>query len=164
MLSNSLKIGPLGTLTRNKNRHVITPLILIPFIGGFLCWQTERFGVRVPRWIALVTMGLTLALGLQLWLQGGYSLTQSAGIPQWQSEFLLPRIPRFGINIHLALDGLSLLMVVLTGFLGVLAVLCSRREIEKYQGFFHLNLMWIWAALSACSRPSTCSCSSSSGK
>ncbi|HHU8820957.1 TPA: NADH:ubiquinone oxidoreductase, partial [Escherichia coli] len=20
-------------------------LILIPFIGGFLCWQTERFGV-----------------------------------------------------------------------------------------------------------------------
>lgn len=56
-------------------------LILIPFIGGFLCWQTERFGVKMPRWIALITMGLTLALGLQLWLQGGYSLTQSAGIP-----------------------------------------------------------------------------------
>ncbi len=55
-------------------------LILIPFIGGFLCWQTERFGVKVPRWIALITMGLTLALSLQLWLQGGYSLTQSAGI------------------------------------------------------------------------------------
>jgi NADH-quinone oxidoreductase subunit M len=65
-------------------------LILIPFIGGFLCWQTERFGVKMPRWIALITMGLTLALGLQLWLQGGYSLTQSAGIPQWQDEFILP--------------------------------------------------------------------------
>ena len=48
-------------------------LILIPFIGGFLCWQTERFGVKVPRWIALITMGLTLVLGLQLWMQGGYS-------------------------------------------------------------------------------------------
>ncbi len=76
-------------------------------------------------------------------MQGGYSLTQSAGIPQWQSEFVLPWIPRFGISIHLAIDGLSLLMVVLTGLLGVLAVLCSWREIEKYQGFFHLNLMWI---------------------
>lgn len=107
-------------------------LILIPFIGGFLCWQTERFGVKVPRWIALITMGLTLVLGLQLWMQGGYSLTQSAGIPQWQSEFVLPWIPRFGISIHLAIDGLSLLMVVLTGLLGVLAVLCSWREIEKY--------------------------------
>lgn len=51
--------------------------------------------------------------------------------------------PRFGISIHLAIDGLSLLMVVLTGLLGVLAVLCSWKEIEKYQGFFHLNLMWI---------------------
>ncbi len=85
----------------------------------------------MPRWIALVTMGLTLALSLQLWLQGGYSLTQSAGIPQWQSEFDMPWIPRFGISIHLAIDGLSLLMVVLTGLLGVLAVLCSWKEIEN---------------------------------
>lgn len=83
-------------------------------------------------------MGLTLALSLQLWLQGGYSLTQSAGIPQWQSEFDMPWIPRFGISIHLAIDGLSLLMVVLTGLLGVLAVLCSWKEIEKYQGFFQV--------------------------
>jgi NADH-quinone oxidoreductase subunit M len=118
-------------------------LILIPFIGGLLCWQFERFGTKVPRWIALIAMGLTLALSLHLWMQGGYTLTTPKGIPQWQSEFLLPWIPRFGISIHLALDGLSLLMVVLTGLLGVLAILCSWREIQKYQGFFHLNLLWI---------------------
>ncbi|MBI3309978.1 MAG: NADH-quinone oxidoreductase subunit M, partial [Serratia liquefaciens] len=118
-------------------------LILIPFIGGLLCWQFERFGTKVPRWIALIAMGLTLALSLYLWMQGGYTLTTPKGIPQWQSEFLLPWIPRFGISIHLALDGLSLLMVVLTGLLGVLAILCSWREIQKYQGFFHLNLLWI---------------------
>jgi len=118
-------------------------LILIPFIGGLLCWQLERFGSKVPRWIALIAMGLTLALSLQLWLQGGYSLTQAAGLPQWQSEFLVSWIPRFGINVHLALDGLSLLMVVLTGLLGVMAILCSWNEIEKWQGFFHLNLLFI---------------------
>lgn len=116
-------------------------LILIPFIGGLLCWQCERFGTRVPRWIALIAMGLTLALLLLLWQQGGYTLAQ--GLPQWQVEYLLPWIPRFGISIHLALDGLSLLMVVLTGLLGVLAILCSWREIQRYQGFFHLNLLWI---------------------
>lgn len=75
-------------------------LILIPFIGGLLCWQLERFGTKVPRWIALIAMGLTLALSLQLWMQGGYTLTTPKGIPQWQSEFLLPWIPRFGISIH----------------------------------------------------------------
>ncbi len=139
-------------------------LILIPFIGGFLSWQSERFGTKAPRWIALIAMGLTLVLSVQLWLQGSYSLTQATGLPQWQSEFSVPWIPRFGIEFHLALDGLSLLMVVLTGLLGVLAILCSWNEIQKYQGFFHLNLLWILGASSVCSWPSTCSCSSSSGK
>ncbi|GAA0494083.1 NADH-quinone oxidoreductase subunit M [Tatumella punctata] len=88
-------------------------------------------------------MGLTLALSLLLWSQGGYSLTQAAGIPQWQSEFSVPWIPALGISFHLAIDGLSLLMVVLTGLLGTMAVLCSWNEIQKYQGFFYLNLMWI---------------------
>nr|WP_310615608.1 NADH-quinone oxidoreductase subunit M [Pantoea cypripedii] len=118
-------------------------LIIIPFLGGLLCWLAERLGAKVPRWIALITMGLTLVLSMQLWLQGGYSLTQATGMPQWQSEYSVPWIPRFGINFHLAIDGLSLLMVVLTGLLGLMAVLCSWKEIEKYQGFFHLNLMWI---------------------
>lgn len=118
-------------------------LILVPFIGGLVCWQFERFGAKVPRWIALITMGLTLILSLHLWLQGGYTLTQASGLPQWQAEFVLDWIPRFGISFHLALDGLSLLMVVLTDLLGLMAVLCSWNEISRHQGFFHLNLLWI---------------------
>lgn len=38
-------------------------LILIPFIGGLLCWLGERFGSTLPRWIALLTMTLELVLG-----------------------------------------------------------------------------------------------------
>lgn len=118
-------------------------LILIPFAGGFLCWLTERDQSRVPRWIALASMTLVLVLALQLWFSGDYSLPQTAGTPQWQLEFQMPWIPQLGISFHLALDGLSLLMVILTGLLGVLAILCSWREIQRHLGFFHLNLLWI---------------------
>ncbi|CAJ0992050.1 NADH-quinone oxidoreductase subunit M [Pantoea sp. Nvir] len=118
-------------------------LIIIPFIGGLLCLLSERGGTKMPRWIALITMFITLAISLQFWLQSRYVLTQAGGLLQWQSEFSASWIPRFGISFHLALDGLSLLMTVLTGLLGLMAVLCSWNEIEKYQGFFHLNLMWI---------------------
>ena len=38
-------------------------LILIPFIGGLLCWQAERFGHVLPRWIALITMALSIPTG-----------------------------------------------------------------------------------------------------
>ena len=47
------------------------------------------------------------------------------------------------LRLHLAMDGISLLMVALTGLLGVLAVTCSWKEIQDRVGFFHLNLLWI---------------------
>jgi NADH-quinone oxidoreductase subunit M len=119
-------------------------LILIPFIGGLLCWQGERFGPTLPRWIALATMSLLTALALWLWSVGTYSYAPTPGAdPSWALEFKAQWIQRFGISVHLALDGLSLLMILLTGLLGVLSVLCSWKEIQRNVGFFHLNLMWI---------------------
>ncbi|WP_236214883.1 NADH-quinone oxidoreductase subunit M [Metapseudomonas otitidis] len=119
-------------------------LILIPFIGGLLCWQGERFGTTLPRWIALLTMSLLFGLGLWLWATGDFTLAPAPGTdPVWAHEFKVNWIERFGITIHLAMDGLSVLMVTLTGLLGVLSVLCSWNEIQNRVGFFHLNLMWI---------------------
>ena len=119
-------------------------LILIPFIGGLLCWQGERYGTTLPRWIALLTMSLLFVLGLWLWATGDFSLAPAPGAdPRWTTEFQVAWIERLGISLHLALDGLSILMIVLTGLLGVLSVLCSWNEIQRHVGFFHLNLMWI---------------------
>ena len=129
------------------NNLILPALILIPFIAGFLCWIVEKVSDRLPRWIALFGMLLTLALSVQLWIAGDYSGSAAAVLqpgtqPIWQSQFVLPWIPLLGISFHLAIDGLSLLMVVLTALLGVLAVGCSWGEIKKRVGFFHLNLLW----------------------
>ncbi|BBI68904.1 NADH-quinone oxidoreductase subunit M [Psychrobacter sp. KH172YL61] len=107
----------------------------------------ERFNKRLPRWIALIGMMLTFALSLILWQQGDFSgmskqvIAPDAAVP-WVAEFSVPWIPSFGISFHLALDGLSLMMVALTGLLGVAAVACSWNEIQRRVGFFHLNLLW----------------------
>src|SRR5690606_24352111 len=123
-------------------------LILIPFIGGLLCWQGERFGTTLPRWIALLTMVLLFGLGLWLWASADFSLAPAPGTEAaWAAEFKAQWIERLGISIHLGLDGLSVLMIVLTGLLGVLSVLCSWKEITKRVGFFHLNLLWILGAV-----------------
>ena len=98
-------------------------LILIPFIGGLLCWLVEHFDKSLPRWIALLTMALLLAIGLWLWATGNYQLAPAPGAEaNWALQFKHVWIERFGINLHLALDGLSLLMVLLTGLLGVLSL------------------------------------------
>lgn len=118
-------------------------LILIPFIGGLLCWQGERLGLKTPRWIALISMVSVFFISVYLWMTGDYGLANLGSThPVWASEFQMPWIPRFGISIHLALDGFSLLLIALTGLLGSMAVLCSWREISNHVGFFHLNLLW----------------------
>lgn len=122
---------------------ILPLLIFIPLLGGLLCWQVERVSRAAPRWIALLSMLLVVALGVQLLLQGDYSLaTATSGGAHWQTEYRMQWIPALGISFHLGIDGLSLLMVLLTGALGVAAILCSWREIQKNVGFFYLNLLW----------------------
>lgn len=121
-------------------------LVFIPFIAGLLCWQCERINVWMPRWIALFGMSAIFCITIFMWNMEYYMLCRSSLIgdfPQWQLECIYPWIPRFGINLHFALDGLSLLMVMLSAFLGFISVLCSWYDIKNYQGYFYLNLLWI---------------------
>lgn len=119
-------------------------LILLPFIGAVLSGLGALLHPRLPRWIAAGAMGLTLLLTLQLWLHGNFALLPVGDHGHsWQSQMILPWIPRFGISIHLAVDGLSVLMVVLTALLGLLAVLASWREERGHNGLFFLNVLWM---------------------
>ena len=124
---------------------ILVWLFLLPFIGGFICWQIERrLGLRAPRWVALTTMLAVLGMCMYLWATGDYSGTWlGTGTHQhWAIDYRVPWIPRLGISFHFALDGLSLLLVSLTALLGIIAVACSWREVQRNVGFFHLNLLW----------------------
>ena len=121
---------------------ILVILVALPFVGGLVCWQVERFGIGFPRWAALFTMAGVFVLSIYLWFTGDYSLTLLGSKPHWVLNYRVPWIPSFGISFHLALDGLSLLLVALTGLLGMMAVACSWREVQRRVGFFHLNLLW----------------------
>jgi NADH-quinone oxidoreductase subunit M len=45
------------------------------------------------------------------------------------------------------MDGLSLLLVMLTMFLGLISILASWNEIQHRTGFFHFNLLWVLAGI-----------------
>jgi NADH:ubiquinone oxidoreductase subunit 5 (subunit L)/multisubunit Na+/H+ antiporter MnhA subunit len=83
-------------------------------MGGLSAWVLERWGAHWARWAALVALGLDLILGLLLWVRygGGIGLAEP-GV--WLTAVQWPWIPQFGIGVHLAMDGLSLLLFVLLG-------------------------------------------------
>jgi NADH-quinone oxidoreductase subunit M len=116
-------------------------LILIPLAAGVLSWLVERWNSLAARWIALAATITGFGITLGLWRMNFYN---SSG---WFAELDWAWMPQFGIRFHLALDSLSLLLLMLTFFLGILAVLASWDEITQAVGFFHLNLLWILAGI-----------------
>lgn len=121
-------------------------LILVPFVGGIFCWVFGGRNSRNARWIALGAMTAELILALALWARF-YSELDLAQSGPWLVRFERPWIPALGIGFSLAIDSLSLVLIVLTAFLGVLAIACSWTEIQQRVGLFHFNLLWVLAGL-----------------
>ncbi len=121
-------------------------LVLIPFIGGIVAWILARWSITATRWISLLAVALDLALAVSIWVEQLSSSPLASSGP-WLAEFNVSWIPQIGIRLHLAMDGLSLLLILLTGFLGIMSVACSWREIQDRVGFFHFSLLWTLAAI-----------------
>ncbi len=109
---------------------ILTWLIFIPAIGGVLAWLASRWSVLAARWVALIACLLDLGLAIWIW-------TTRPGIIDYNA----PWVTGFGISYHLFMDGLSLLLVLLTGLLGAAAVLSSWREITDRVGGFYFTLL-----------------------
>ena len=120
-------------------------LILVLIAGGVLAWWAERLRSGWARIVALAALALDALLVLGLWRDYRSGPALAAGA--WLAEYQIPWIPRFGISFHLALDGISLILITLTVFLGVLSTACSWNEIRERVGFFHFNLLWVLAGV-----------------
>jgi NADH-quinone oxidoreductase subunit M len=125
---------------------ILLCLIAILFIAGILAWLAARWSATVARWIALAATVADFIIGLIVWLRH-YGKLSLLSHNRWIEQLDWNWIPRFGIHFHLAMDGLSLLLLMLTFFLGIVSVLVSWNEIQERIGFFHLNLLWVLAGI-----------------
>jgi NADH-quinone oxidoreductase subunit M len=117
-------------------------IIVILLAGGVLAWAAAVVSPTLSRWIALLVLLSDFVITLVLWIRNA-----GASSDTWFEQMDWAWVPDFGIHFHLALDGLSLLLLMLTFVLGVVSVLASWTEITSAVGFFHLNLIWILAGV-----------------
>ncbi|SFD04334.1 complex I subunit 4 family protein [Pseudoalteromonas denitrificans] len=121
-------------------------LLFIPLIGGMLAWYSEKFNANLPKKIALVSL-LCCWLPLFSPLNNIIFNDNSFALSQWLLNEPHSWIPIFNIGAHLAMDGLSLLLIVLTLLMGLVALSSAWHEITKRTGFFYLNLLWTLAGV-----------------
>jgi NADH-quinone oxidoreductase subunit M len=120
-------------------------LIIIPLIGGLAAWLLGNRNALLARWMSLAALAIDAVLLLSFWSNSASQLDLNRNV--WLLEVNTPWIPQLGVSLHLAMDGLSFVLVALTVFLGIISVLCSWTEVRERAGFFHLNLLWVLAGI-----------------
>ena len=125
---------------------LLTLSIALPVVGALLLlFLDNKDGARdaLVRNITLVVSLLTFGVTILLWL--GFDPSEGAAAFQFAERH--PWIPTFGIEYSLGIDGISLLLIVLTGFLTPIALLSSWESVHKKVKEFSIFMLLLEAAM-----------------
>jgi len=126
--------------------HLLSIVTFLPLAGGLALllldavlglFSLGRLSEGFWRWLTLVFTGLTFALSLGLWT--GFDATRT----DFQFVERFPWLPDYGVSYFVGIDGVSLLLLVMTTFLMPLVILSSWEDIrrgERTYLFFMLGL------------------------
>jgi NADH-quinone oxidoreductase subunit M len=126
------------------NVPLLTLSWVLPLLGAILLLFIGNADGRrnaLIRWFALAVSVVAFAVTLLIWA----SFDRMS--PEFQFVERHAWIPAFGIDYYLGIDGVSLLLVVLTGFLTPIALLSSWVGIEHKVKEFSMFLLVLEAAM-----------------
>ncbi|MDP2627044.1 MAG: NADH-quinone oxidoreductase subunit M [Candidatus Rokubacteria bacterium] len=115
----------------------LSVIMWAPFVGALLIMFTARHSPLRVRWIAAVSTGVSLVL--TLWVFSTYD-REIAGFQFYEAW---PLVPPLGITYQLGIDGMSLLMVLLTSIVIFAGVFASWTVKERSQEFYALLLVLV---------------------
>src|SRR5512137_974495 len=120
---------------------VLNLVLWLPVLGMAVLALAKRMGDRQVRGFTFAVMLLQLAL--TGWLYCRFDSTV-AGL---QFETRVPWIADWGVSYHIGLDGLNVLLVALTAFLGPLVVAGAFAAIQKSVKLFYAMVFFIQFAM-----------------
>ena len=120
--------------------HWLTILTLVPLLGGIVIAGLGAERKNLVRGLALATSLVGLGGALCLWLH----FDPKSGGLQFVEKF--DWVPSLGIQYFLGVDGLGLLMVLLTAIITPLAILASWR-LDDRPHVYHALILWLQAGL-----------------
>ena len=113
--------------------NYLSTILFLPAVGAIVIAFTSSQHDRLIRRLAAAFTAVPLVLAIYLFVAFDRSLG-AAGAFQFEEKYLW--IAPLNAYYHLGVDGLSLPMVLLTAFLGFLAVLISWKVHERPREFF----------------------------
>ncbi len=119
--------------------HLLNLIVFLPIVGSVAVLFMPR---QLPRLLRRFTMGiLLLDLLVSLWLLG---VPMSRG---WHFQYITEWMPSFGIRYHVAIDGVSLWLVLLSTFTTPIAAWVSFGSIKRSQKELCFSILLLHGAM-----------------
>ncbi|HZY04845.1 MAG TPA: NADH-quinone oxidoreductase subunit M [Anaeromyxobacteraceae bacterium] len=122
---------------------LLNVVIFLPLAGALLAVLVPRDEARQHKVLALCVSLLTFAASLFLW--AGFETSRSA--PEFQFLTQVPWIASVGISYQVGLDGVALLLVMLTTALSPIVILSSWNAVEERVKEFQIALLVLETAM-----------------
>lgn len=115
--------------------HILSVIIFVPLLGAIAMFFLKEAKLHLAKPIALMVSFFTLASSFNL------LIFSESNLSEFQFREILPWIVQFGINYEVGVDGISLLLVLITAFLMFLSIAVSKRDIEHSRAYFGMLLL-----------------------
>jgi NADH-quinone oxidoreductase subunit M len=120
---------------------VLTLIVLAPVTAAIIIFLTPKERTMAVRITALTATIISLILAISVFVLYDRSAAEALPAAQYQFQALVPWVPSLGISYHVGVDGIGLVMVLLTGIVSVMGVIISwniKDRIREFMAFFML--------------------------
>ncbi|VFP78095.1 NADH-quinone oxidoreductase subunit M [Buchnera aphidicola (Cinara cuneomaculata)] len=122
---------------------ILLIFILVPLLGAILSVLTGFLNERIPRYIAIFSVMVCLLTVLLIYLKSNNNFLVNFTNHTLLVTFYKNWFPEYGISIYFGVDNLSLLMILLTSFIGLCSIYCEWNTLNNKIGIFYFFLLWI---------------------
>ncbi len=124
---------------------LLSIITYLPLLGALVILALPRLSPTATRWTALGTSLVTFVVSLFLLGGGVFDVALTRGTADrplpMRFEERITWLPEVGVSYHLGVDGLSVLLVILTTLLTPLSIIASWRGIERRVREFHIAML-----------------------
>ena len=121
--------------------HLLSVVLFLPLAGAVIVALLPRGEGNQHKGVAIITSLVTFFVSLLLWT--GFDSTKGG----FQFEERVEWAPSLGISYHLGIDGVALLLILLTTFLGPIVLLSTWKDVQKRVKEFCLALLVLETAM-----------------
>ncbi len=124
------------------NIGILSLIFLLPILAAFPTWLVGRVRNELSKWFALVISVVVMVLAIMALMMYEHPPTG-----HWDLIEEIPWIEAIGMSYSLGVDGLSLPLVLLSGFIFLVAVLASFKEIHEREPAYYAMIMLLETGL-----------------